>query len=563
MISIDRSTTIYEALNRAVHAYPDNCFLATPSILTHLPNSLQLTYRQVLHQVEELKIRYEEAGFGMGHRIGVFLENRLDALLHKLAINSLGACCVPINPDYGPHELAYVIDHANVDLFLVLDTRLQQLMNGIHEAKAQPPVITLERFCSHLPSPYRQAKTTTPSSETIASILYTSGTTGRPKGCLLSHRYELAAGAWYATRGGEMKIRTGQERLYNPLPLFHVNASVLSFYCMMLTGGCYIQAERFQPTRWWGDIRQSKATIVHYLGVIVAMLMNQPIDSQETNHCVRFGAGAGVEPTLHAAFEKRFGIPLVELWGMTEIVRILTDNESPRQVGTRAIGRSQLGLEVRVVDSVGNDVPDGSAGEMLLRSSEEDPRQDFFSGYLDDEEATAEAWRGGWFHTGDIVKRAADGMIYFLDRQKNIIRRSGENIAAAEIEAYLQVHPLVHQVAVVAVPDEVREEEVFACIVLNRSTVIDGVAGSITEFDAARILFEYCMAGLAYFKAPGWIWCPETIPVTATQKVQKHQIFSQGIDPRTMEGVFDMRLFKNRKKVKDQKAADVPLASTT
>ena len=156
---------------------------------------------------------------------------------------------------------------------------------------------------------------------------------------------------------------------------------------------------------------------------------------------------------------------MIEVWGMTETGRITADSHEPRMIGTRAFGRPFPGLEARVVDDRDQDVPVGSDGELLVRHSAEKPRHGFFSGYLKNEQATEEAWRGGWFHTGDVVRQDASGMLFFVDRKKHIIRRAGENIAAAEIEAVLQAHDAVAQVAVVAAPDELREEEVLACVV--------------------------------------------------------------------------------------------------
>ena len=161
-----------------------------------------------------------------------------------------------------------------------------------------------------------------------------------------------------------------------------------------------------------------------------------------------------------------------------------------------------------------------------------------FRAYYKNENATREAWRGGWFHTGDTVRQDEKGMLYFVDRNKNIIRRSGENISAAEVEATLQIHETVAQAAVIGVPDELREEEVFACIV-----VMPG-EGIVT--DSARILFDWCMTRLAYFKAPGYILFCDTLPTTGTQKVQKTQIFSPDTDPRTLPGVIDFRAYKRR-----------------
>lgn len=235
---------------------------------------------------------------------------------------------------------------------------------------------------------------------------------------------------------------------------------------------------------------------------------------------------------------------------MTEMVRAIIDNQLPREVGTRAFGRATPGIEVRVVDDYGADVRDGQEGEMVIRHSEETPRKHFFSGYLDDEVATEEAWRGGWFHTGDIVTRDASGLLRFVDRRKNIIRRSGENIAAAEVEALLQAHPLVENVAVLAVKDELREEEVLACVVLKDKAIKAMASTSIIESTSAmataKVLFDYCNANLAYYKTPGWLYLTDSIPTTATQKIQKHQIFEPGLDPRTLAGMMDLRGFKKR-----------------
>jgi crotonobetaine/carnitine-CoA ligase len=429
---------------------------------------------------------------------------------------------------------------------VVLPGRLEALEQALRRSSNHPAVGWTQNMVFDPPHAARRATAGPVQASTASSILYTSGTTGRPKGCVLSHRYELAAGAWYASRGHMAEIREGQERLYNPLPQFHVNASILSFFCMMLTGGCQIQAERFQPTRWWADIHSTGATIVHYLGVIVSMLLNQPVAPLERSHRVRFGCGAGVEPGLHAKFEERFGFPLLEIWGMTEMVRVLVDNGPDRQVGTRAFGQAMPGVEVRVADQAGQEVADGEVGEMLVRYSEKQPRRDFFSGYFDDPDATEAAWQGGWFHTGDMVTRDDRGMLHFVDRRKNIIRRAGENIAAAEVEAVLLTHHRVEQVAVMAVDDALREQEVLACVVLKPENVPANLDQAQVRLDVAQELFGFCMARLAYYKAPGYVIFREEIPTTGTQKIQKHRLFDKGVDPLKDAGLIDLRAQKKR-----------------
>uniref|UniRef100_UPI0040482615 AMP-binding protein n=1 Tax=Orrella sp. TaxID=1921583 RepID=UPI0040482615 len=549
MIDINQYPTIGAAFFEAARRFGDHSFLAVPvnQSRSYAAQGLELTYAEVAAQVRSLMQVYDQAGFGHGHRVALSLENRPDHVWHKLALNALGVCCVPVNPDYRLQELAYLIDHSKVDLIMALPHLCAGINDALEHTTWCPPVMAIQDVGTGLRAPTRAALTQTIDGETPASILYTSGTTGSPKGCILSHRYELASGAWYARLGGLAAIRLTQERLYNPLPLFHVNASILSFYCMMLTGNCQIQTDRFQPTRWWEEVRQSDATIVHYLGIIIPLLLAQPADQNDQEHGVRFGFGAGVEPQLHAVFEARFGIPLLEIWGMTEMVRTLVDCEPPRQVGTRAFGRPRPGVDVKVVDGHDQVVPSGTPGEMLIRHSAQTPRQDFFLGYLDDEAATAHAWRNGWFHTGDIVVQDPDGMIHFFDRDKHIIRRSGENISAAQVEAVLQTHPWVQTVAVLPVADEIREQEVLACVVL--SDTAQKTAGDLTAVgheDKALALFEHCYQALAYYKAPGWILFLDSIPTTATQKIQKHRIFSATEDPRQRLGIVDCRDLKKR-----------------
>ncbi len=544
MIEINDSSTVGEVFFAAAIRYPDQPFLAYPAnpARAYLPQGLELTYSETAALVRRLMATYSRSGYGVGHRVGLLLENRLEHFLHKLAMNALGVCCVPLNPDHRPKEMSYVIDHAQLDLVIVVDELNTLLQQALELCTEWPGLVSLQVASESLPMPNRMVEDAEVHATTIASVLYTSGTTGRPKGCLLSHRYELAAGHWYATRGGLIAFGEACERIYNPLPVFHINASVFSFYCALLKGNCQVQTDRFQPSRWFIEVHESRATVVHYLGVVVPMLLNQPVHPLERDHRVRFAIGAGVDPQRHAEFEKRFGYPLIEIWGMTEFVRAIFDADEPRQVGTRAIGRVQPGLEVRVTSDAGEDLPDGSPGELLVRHSAATPRKDAFSGYLYDQGATEESWRGGWFHTGDIVIRDPDGLMHFQERRKNIIRRSGENIAAAEVEAALQSHPAVSQAAVLAVKDELREEEVMACVVLKSG--FD--AGSDVNDPIVRSIFDHCNQLLSYFKTPGWLWFTDEIPTTGTQKVQKHQLFSAGSDPRTAPGVIDLRAWKKR-----------------
>lgn len=539
MISTE-DLTIGQCFEQATQRYANNAFIVIPADSTrdYYPDGLEISYAVAAVSVAHYQQALSAAGYGHGHRVAVLLGNRPEMLLLKLALNGLGISWVPLNPDYRAAEAAYVLQDSQADLAITVEALAPQLQEALAASQRDTPVGLLDKQALHTPN----ARTPAPCSSAItpateASVLYTSGTTGKPKGCILGHEYELMQGAWYCSRGGKFQLREGEERVYNPLPLFHVNAAILHLFGTIISGNCMVIPERFSRRRWWPDIRATRATGMHYLGVVIPALMNDPESADDKNHTLRWGLGAGVEPTLHRPFEERFGVPLIEVWGMTEMCRILANCHEPRQIDTRAMGRPQTGLEVRVVDEQDKDVALGEAGEMVIRYSAETPRRGAFSGYLNLPEATEEAWRGGWFHTGDTVRQDDSGMLYFVDRKKNIIRRSGENIAAAEVEACLQAHPLVSQVAVIAVEDDMRDEEVMACIAVNSGA---------RDQQQAELLFAHCMAQMTYYKAPGWILFLDEIPVTGTQKIQKHAIFAKGEYPTNHPDVLDFRALKKR-----------------
>jgi crotonobetaine/carnitine-CoA ligase len=534
--------TVWAAFMATAQAAPDNVFLCAPPAAgrAYHPEGIEFTFGQTRGAVLALSERYASAGYGHGHRVALLLENRPEFFFHYLALNALGASIVPINPDYRHDEMRYQMEHSEADLAVVIGSRVADLERVAGERAKPLPVVDAERLPSPLPRPGPVPRAGAPGLDTETSLLYTSGTTGRPKGCILTNFYYLNAGAWYRDLGGLFRIEPGRERILNPLPLFHMNSQALTATCAILTANCLAQPERFSPSRWWKDVVNSRATIIHYLGVMPPLLLNQPPCAEERSHRVKCGFGAGVDPELHAAFEQRFGFPILEGWGMTETGRIFVDRHEPRQVTTRAFGRPHGGLEARVVDDQDHEVPRGAEGELLVRwSGPGGPRHGFFAGYLKNAEATEEAWRGGWFHTGDVVRQGPDDMLVFVDRKKNIIRRAGENIAAAEVEACLQAHPAVAQIAVLAVPDEVREEEVMACIV--------PMPGVTPDRPLADDLQAWCLERLAYFKAPGWLLFVEALPTTGTQKVQKTQIFPRGEDPRRRVGALDLREAKKRR----------------
>ncbi len=513
-------TTCFEAFKETADKFPGNDFLHIPAEATksYSPTAIDFRYEQALTQILSLRNLYQGAGYGCGTRAALLLDNRAEFFFHFLALNALGASIVPIHPDLSPEEKSHLLSHSEA-VFLVTVDEFKDTCDAVCDTiNRSIPVVTHARMADlpHNPNP---AAPITPGSETEAAILYTSGTTGTPKGCVLTNHYFLSWGRWYNALGGMATLQPGQERLITPLPLNHQNALACSFMGMVMVGGCVIQLDRFHSSSWWASVRSSRATIIHYLGVMPAMLLNKPVEADEDfSEQIKFGLGAGVDPKHHASFEARFGFPLLEGWAMTETgstVCLMTTNE-PRHVGERCLGRASATMDYRVVDEAGNDVPLGESGELLVRSKGANPRKAFFREYLKDEAATAEAWEGDYFHTGDVVRVSDTGYFHFVDRRKNVIRRSGENIAAIEIEAALLPHASVSACAVTAVDDEFRGEEVMALIQLA-----DGSPG---DRELAMSIQNFCMDRLVYYKAPGHVVFVDTLPVGSTQKIKRGEI---------------------------------------
>jgi len=530
--------TVFEAFQAIARATPDAACLAVPPRAgrSYLPDGLEESYGEVSMKVEALKRAYADQGYGIGHRVALSLENRPEIIYHWLALNGLGAAIVPVNPDYVRDDLKYLLTHSEADLVVALPDRVASI-SAIAREIGDLPVIDSEACLERLPAARRAPATGRPGRDTEGAILYTSGTTGQPKGCRLCNDYFFFAGERYLAAGGLMAVRPGQERLYNPLPLFYANSLGISNMAMILSGGCMIFPDRFHPRSFWSDLIATKATIIHYLGLIPPVLLSLPEDPMEREHRVRFGVGAGVDPDQHRLFEQRFGFPLIEVWGMSEVAICTAENCEPRRMHGRSIGRPLPGIAIAILDDHDQPVPAETPGELAVRRDGPDPRAGFFKGYFKEDEETEHCWRNGWFHTGDIALLDRDGRYIFVDRKKHMIRRSGQNIAAAEVEQVLLAHPAVAQVGVIPAPDGLREEEVLACVVL-------GPKAEPTEA-TARDLVAFCLERIAYFKVPGWVAFFPSLPMTSTQKLQKTKILGPGQGAEALKDCFDLRSLKS------------------
>lgn len=527
--------SVYAAFREAVGRWPDNPFLQTlpETGAIYGIEAGEVTYSQAAANVDRLIAGYRAARYGVGHRVALLLENRPIFFMHWFALNALGTSVVPVNPDLRATELEYLIGHAEPALAVAVPSRQDDLR------RAGPALPVIGPDDPPPPAPFPGAEPDKDSSRE-AALLYTSGSTGLPKGCVVSQEWFLRCGEWYLGMGGLCMLYNGTERMLTPLPLFHMNSMANSTMAMIMTGGCLIQLDRFHPTTWWESVVRSRATIVHCLGVMPAILMSLPPSQLERAHRVRFAFCPGPDPRLHAAAEERFGMKFIDGWAMTETGTgaVITAHTEPRIVGKSCFGRVPAFMQARIVRDDGADCAADEPGELLVRHAGPNPRYGFFTEYLKDPVATAAAWEGGWFHTGDIVRRDADRWMYFVDRKKNVIRRSGENIAAVEVESVLQQHPLVRAVAVAAVPDPMRGDEVLAAIV-PREPVPDSAR-------AAHDLVAWCLVRLAYYKSPGYVAFIDALPLTATNKIARGTMRDLAKKLLDDPGCIDTRPLKKR-----------------
>ncbi len=477
------------------------------------------SFNDVSNYVDIYSSYFKKANINHKDRVAIIVGNIPEFFILKIALNYNGISCVPLNYELNISELNYIIEHSKTKHLICAKQYLDKLKDILKVKKIGLSIFNKNKLTLIIENNKIKNKNDNilkPTDE--ASLIYTSGTTGRPKGCILSHFYEINAGYSYTLKKELISIKSSKEKIYNCLPVHHVNAGILSFYAAFLTGNTQIQAKRFSVTSFWKEIKYSKATIFHYLGVMVPLLLKQKKIKEEKNNNLRLGIGAGIEPHFHNIFEERFKVPMVELWGMTEMVRCIFDHKKNRKIGKRCFGKPDDSLETRVINSFKKSVLN-EEGELIIRQSKSTPKKGFFDGYFRDKTATNKAWKNNWFHTGDIVKKDKNGYLYFIDRKKNIIRRSGENISAVEIEATILGLKGIKNVAVCAYPHDIYEEEVLAFIILK--------SNKNKNLQYAKNILNILNKKLTYFKLPAYIQFTDSLPITSSQKIMKKDLLKK------------------------------------
>lgn len=483
-----------------------------------------LTYGEFFAQVNQLANAFSHRGIVKGTHVGVMLPNIRHFPLTWLALARIGAVIVPINIGYTPRELHYVLDDSDAQWLVIhhdfLDTWEQMdtppaairpdaniIVVGPHDNR----FLNWDRLIANKPTTFDPPWEVTP--DDLMNIQYTSGTTGFPKGCMLSHRYWLISGKQNAFRDG-----LAYKRILAATPFFYMDPQwqlIMSLY----SGACLYVARRQSASRFMQWVHDYKVNFV----LLPDVVLKQPVAPFERQHEILRANVYGLSKNNHQQLQERFDLCAREAFGMTEIgTGLFVPIECEDMVGSGSCGVPAPFREARVADPQGNTLPDGEIGELLVKGP------GIMSGYYKRLQATAQAFHGDWFRTGDLFRRDENGYFYIVGRIKDMIRRAGENISAHELESVLLAHPGVFEAAVVPVKDDTRGEEVKAYIVPKDDA---------DQHDLLDSLFAHCHDRLAPFKVPRYVEFRAALPKTASDKIAKTQLTAEKTDLRA--GSFD------------------------
>lgn len=481
------------------------------------------TYAELRRRVRARAAGLEHLGAARGDRIAVWMFNGAAAIELYFAINYIGAVFVPFNTAYKGRILEHVLENSDARI-LAVDASLAPRLHEVDTAKIE--VVLVAGGPATLPERLKSAALEDVSGDVEAvsvlerplepwdlqSIIYTSGTTGPSKGVLSSYMH-----LWSNAGPETWRMVTADDRYLVQSPIFHIGGMGPP-YVMLARGASVVISEGFSTDRFWALVRETKPTVAFLLGVMATFLLKAAASDEDRGHSLR---KVFVVPLTDSADElhRRFGVDVFTIFNMTEISTPILSAANPSKRGT--CGRPRPGVEVRLVDGNDQEVPVGVVGEMIIRTQQPFAMN---SGYNKAPEATAAAWRNGWFHTGDAFRKDEEGFFFFVDRIKDAIRRRGENISSFEVEAELCAHQDVREAAVIGVPSELTEDEVMAVIAPVPGRVIDPVE-----------LFRFAEGRLPYFMVPRYLRVLDDLPKTPSAKVMKEDLRRAGVTSDTWD----------------------------
>lgn len=473
-----------------------------------------MTYSQLQQDSRELGAALLALGLNKGDKVALMLHNSYQASRLLLGVMYAGFVVAPLNLLAQPSQLAYVLDHSDTRIVFTSSefaTRLDGALTGI---KRRIEVIVLDSDAENVPGSSAGLQRSLPDirENDDALLMYTSGTTGLPKGCLLSHG-NVCAGGEFTSRAHEL---TASDRVMCSLPLYHINGQIVTTVAPLVHGGSVVMPHRFSASGYWALAVKHQCTWINVVPTIIAYLLNgddprqQGLDISRVKFCR--SASAPLPPQLHRAFEAKFGIGVIETFGMTETNAPCFTN--PYDPAKRKIGSpgQAYGNEAKVIDPLtGGDLPPNTPGELMIRGD------NVMKGYYKDPESTHKTLApDGWMHTGDVGYLDADGFVFVTSRIKELIIKGGENIAPREIDEVLLMHPAVLEAAAVGIPDANYGQEIMACVVLK-----PGARCTLEELSA------FSLKELGKYKTPKIIKFVNELPKGPSGKVQRLKLLEE------------------------------------
>jgi carnitine-CoA ligase len=481
-----------------------------------------LTFGRLEINVNKTANMLKKLGIVKGDHVCLLLPNCLEFIYLWFGLAKIGGVMVPLNPSLRGDGLKYVINHSNSKIIFVhsnlfgpfafVRKGLEHIENVVgvgHGKPASPEMPIFNELLAESPQSAPPVLEIAPSDP--LGIIYTSGTTGPPMGAMISHFNYLNSGKVWLE---EVIDYQSDDVFFTSLPLFHANAQMFTTMGSLYSGRPFVLREKFSASRFFDEIRKYEATVFNYIGGILTMLMKQPQREDDTHNPIRVTFGGAAPKEIWQDFEKRFDLTIIEGYGLTESGGVSLCNP-PQDIKVGSIGRPLNFCDVDIFDKDDQQLPLGETGEIVIR---ERTSNSMFLGYYNQKDKTKEAWRSGWFHTGDRGYMDLEGYFFFVDRIKDCIRRRGENISSFDIEKIINSHWAVLEAAAIAVPSELGEDDVKVFVVLRENQEL-----------APEDLLEYCEERMAYFMVPRYVQYTDILPKTATQRVQKFKLREIGI----------------------------------
>ncbi len=502
---------IEQAIRKRVADHPDDTWLKW--------KDEEVPWHEVLANVQRAANGFLELGVKPGERVALLLPNCPEFIWAHLGIIFIGAHSVPINTSQRGQTLAHILSDSDAVAAVVHEDLRDALLSVQGQCPDLRSVVVLDGkagdgidwdFDRLMEGPDTEPDVELAEPSGGVGMMYTSGTTGPPKG-VVATKYDTSP---LATILGATGVKPG-ETMYTPLPLFHGNALLITMLGSILLDAKLALAERFSASRFWDDCRRYDAVQFNALGGMISILLKQPPKPVDRDHQVRIVLSAAAPPDRWREFEERFGVKIVEFYGMVDSPGFLLNTEG--RVGS--MGKPFANIEFAVVDDDDQPLPAGKIGEVVFRHP-----MGQLTHYHNLPEATAEAYRGGWFHSGDLAVVDDEGWWYYKGRKKESMRRLGENISAWEIETVVNQHPDVLESGAHAVKSDLGEDEVKVVIVAQPGAT-----------PAPESILDFCAGKMAHYAIPRYVEFVDALPKTETHRIQYTALKARGVTPDTWD----------------------------